>query len=208
MRPCSSCRRFHPAGADQAIQSFRRTVEARVGSVYVSRLGDGSPPVLPEFPLFTCPCCLSRKNAGSASGTLLFSRPHLRSLSLRPDDSLSHLSWPLSAGYTGSVSLPRAAQATRLRLLPGWITSHRAHLSSGRTFFPRWTSPVRTQSPAPTALNPGTGRCKSCAPHEDRATLRLWKQECPLFPGSAPSYFFCRGRGGGVRGAGLGGGFW
>ena len=75
MRPLSSCRRFHPAGADQAIQSFRRSVEARVGSVYIS-LGDGSPPVLPEFPLFACPCCLGQKTAGSASGAISF-RGHI-----------------------------------------------------------------------------------------------------------------------------------
>ena len=43
-----------------------------------------------------------------------FSRPYLRSLSLRPDDSLTILKMALSIGFRDSVSLPSAIQATRL----------------------------------------------------------------------------------------------
>ena len=43
-----------------------------------------------------------------------FSRPYLRSLSLRPDDSLTILTMALSIGFGDSVSLHSAIQATRL----------------------------------------------------------------------------------------------
>ena len=43
-----------------------------------------------------------------------FSRPYLRSLSLRPDDSLTILKMALSIGFRDSVSLHSAIQATRL----------------------------------------------------------------------------------------------
>ena len=43
-----------------------------------------------------------------------FSRPYLRSLSLRPDDSLTILKMALSTGFGDSVSLHSAIQATRL----------------------------------------------------------------------------------------------
>ena len=43
-----------------------------------------------------------------------FSRPYLRSLSLRPDDSLTILKMALSIGCGDSVSLHSAIQATRL----------------------------------------------------------------------------------------------
>ena len=43
-----------------------------------------------------------------------FSRPYLRSLSLRPDDSLTILKMALSISFRDSVSLHSAIQATRL----------------------------------------------------------------------------------------------
>src|SRR5262249_10469759 len=42
-----------------------------------------------------------------------FSRPHLRSLSLRPDDLLTILKMALSIGIRNSISLLSAIQATR-----------------------------------------------------------------------------------------------
>ena len=42
-----------------------------------------------------------------------FSRPYLRSLSLRPDDSLTILKMALSIGIRNSISLLSAIQATR-----------------------------------------------------------------------------------------------
>jgi hypothetical protein len=54
---------------------------------------------------------------GSASGAPV-SRPFLRSLSLRPDDSLTIRKMALSIGFQDSVSFLLAIQATGLWLLP------------------------------------------------------------------------------------------
>ena len=59
------------------------------------------------------PCCLRPADESSASGAA-FSRPFLRSLSLRPDGSLTILKMALSINSRVSVSLRSAIQATRL----------------------------------------------------------------------------------------------
>src|SRR6516225_9674042 len=63
------------------------------------------------------PCCLRLMKEGSASGASV-SRPFLRLLSLRPDDSLTTRRMVLSIGFQDSVSFLPAIQATGLWLLP------------------------------------------------------------------------------------------
>jgi hypothetical protein len=63
------------------------------------------------------PCCLRLMLVGSASGASV-SRPFLRLLSLRPDDSLTIRKMALSIGFQDSVSFLLAIQATGLWLLP------------------------------------------------------------------------------------------
>jgi hypothetical protein len=58
-------------------------------------------------------CCLRPTSGGSASGVRRFEAT-LRSLSLRPDDSLTILTMALSIDFQSLVSLPLAIQATGL----------------------------------------------------------------------------------------------
>ena len=58
------------------------------------------------------PCCLRPFGAGSAPGAFGFSRPPMRSLSLRPDDSLTIPKMALSIGFIRFVSSANAIQAT------------------------------------------------------------------------------------------------
>ena len=72
---------------------------------------------MPHRSDFGTPFCLRPPEAGSALGSG-FSRPHLRSLSLRPDDSWSPPRETLSIGFRILVSRHPAIQNHRASLLP------------------------------------------------------------------------------------------
>jgi hypothetical protein len=86
--PLPPCRRYHPAG---------------VGP--------------PHQPACDDPYCLRPFSEGSASGDLYVTRPPMRSLPLRPGDSLTIPRMALSMGFRPSVSLQSAIQATGLLTL-------------------------------------------------------------------------------------------
>src|SRR5262249_27674280 len=81
----SPCRRHHPAGAHRRISQIATTRPASTPRI-----------------------------VGSTSGAIAFSGPPLRSLSLRPGNSLTTLKMASSMGFRSSVSLLPAIQATRL----------------------------------------------------------------------------------------------
>ena len=86
----SPCRRSHPAGGES-----------------------------PRQPDCDAPCCLRADRTRSASGAWRFRALPLRSLWLRPGNSLTILPMASSMGSRGSVSLRPAIQATgRLALVP------------------------------------------------------------------------------------------
>ena len=91
---CSPCRRSHPAGGES-----------------------------PRQPDCDDPCGLRADRTRSASGVLALSRLPLRSLMLRPGNSLTILPMASSMGSRGSVSLRPAIQATgRLALVPAGLS--------------------------------------------------------------------------------------
>ena len=78
---------------------------------------------LPRQPDCDRACCLRSANNSSASGCLTLSGLPLRSLSLRPGDSLTILAMASLMGFRASVSLRPAIQATgRLALAPAGLT--------------------------------------------------------------------------------------
>jgi len=78
------CCRYHPAGIEQTNASL------------------------------VCLCCLRPQIAGSASRTYSITRPPMRLLSLRPDNSLITHKMTLSIDFSNSVTLLAAIQATGL----------------------------------------------------------------------------------------------
>ena len=87
---------------------------------------------MPHRSDFGTPFCLRPPEAGSALGSG-FSRPHLRSLSLRPDDSWSPPRETLSIGFRILVSRHPAIQTT------GLLTLTPAGLSPAEHASFRWT---------------------------------------------------------------------
>ena len=63
------------------------------------------------------PCCLHPFGESSTFGVILFSRPPMGSLALRPDDSLAILTMASSIGFRNSVTFLSAIQATGLLTL-------------------------------------------------------------------------------------------
>jgi hypothetical protein len=83
------------------------------------RAAANTPPECPTASV-SCggPCCLRPFAAGSAPGAFGFSRPPMRSLLLRPDDSLTIPKMALSIGFIRFVSSANAILATGSWLLP------------------------------------------------------------------------------------------